>query len=505
MKYELTMEIKNMALKIDELNQHVEDVRIESKRAREHLKTNLERMNTHLSAVDGHSKGVELKLNEEIMAREKGDHEGMVKLDKMISIERGEREKEDAALGERTSEMNLNLLNKIESDDVEYYNKSKGEIHELNMESQKARVALAEKVIEEARKMDEVLLSVARKELGDHLVMAKSYSDVVANEKSANIHKTLEVVRESLTKQVDAVRSGLDAEIDTRVKDVSTVNDLIVSETVKLQGMLEGLKNLLNLQEVKDETERNKIIEKISVSCGKVEDSMGQKIISEARSIRSLIKASVAAEASERMSDVNEAKNLGEKRLVHERDILVKQMGRDKEFVLQKSAEWVDEEKAQRMAADQQITNEMDVRNAAAAARAESRETLRMIGDQIQDVDLLNRHNEMVRTTRKIMNGLVDVKKDVGSLREESRGGDKLIGERMEKEEEERMKGDADLDEKFENKVNREIEDRVAGDDKLDEKLDEKAARLDGDVKKEVEVRVAEVRGSEERSDELTA
>ena len=409
-KYELSMELKQMSIRIDELAQHVEDVRIESKRAREHLNTNLERMSTHLSTVDGQCKGVELKLNEEIMAREKGDHDGDMKLDEAMSAERGEREKQDAALGEKLSETNLSLLNKIEKDDVAFYNKSKAEIHELSMESQKARVELASKVIGDARKMDEVLMSVARKEIADHLVMAKSYADVVANEKSNRMHDTLEIVRGTLTKQIDAVKNGLDSEIDSRVKDVGRANELIVSETAKLQGMLEGLKNLIDLQEVKDATERNKIIDKIAVSCGKVEDSMGQKIISEARSIRSLIKATVAAEASERMSDVNAAKGIAEERLVHERDILVKQMGRDKEFVLQKSAEWVDDEKGKRMLAEQQIRNEMDVRTAAAAARAESRETLRMMGDQIQDVDLLNRHREMVKTTRRIMNGLVDMK-----------------------------------------------------------------------------------------------
>ncbi|GMI36742.1 hypothetical protein TrRE_jg9651 [Triparma retinervis] len=488
-KYELSMELKQMTVRIDELAQHVEDVRVESKRAREHLNTNLERMNTHLSAVDGQCKGVELKLNEEIMAREKGDHESGVKLDEAMSTERGEREREDAALGERLSETNLSLLQKIEKDDVAYYNKSKAEIHELNMESQKARVELAEKAIGDARKMDEVLMSVTRKEIADHLVMAKSYADVVANEKSSKMHNTLELVRESLTKQTNAVKNGLDSEIDARVKDAGRANELIVSETVKLQGMLEGLKNLLDLQEVKDSTARNEIISKIAVSCGKVEDSMGQKIISEARSIRSLIKATVAAEASERMSDVNAAKGAAEARLVHERDILAKQMGRDKEFVLQKSAEWVDDEKAERMAAEQQIKNEMDVRTAAAKARAESRETLRMLGDQIQDVDLLNRHNEVVRTTRKLMNGLVDMKKDVGALREESRGGDKLLGEKVEKEEEERKRVDGELDEKFEGKIGKEVEERIEGDKLLGERVgkeeEERAkevVRLDGRV-----------------------
>mmetsp|Transcript_5647 Transcript_5647/g.11296 ORF Transcript_5647/g.11296 Transcript_5647/m.11296 type:complete len:1400 (+) Transcript_5647:83-4282(+) len=502
-KYDLGIEMKQMTMKIDELTQHVEDVRIESKRAREHLNTNLERMSAHLSTVDGHSKGVELKLNEEIMAREKGDHDCLVKLDETISVERGEREKEDAALGEKLSDTNLTLLNKIEKDDVDYYNKSKAEIHNLNMESQTARVEMAKKLVEEARKMDEVLLSITRKEIADHLVMAKSYADVVANEKSTNMHKTIELVRESLTKQTNAVKNGLDSEVDSRVKDVANANDMIVSETVKLQGMLEDLKNTLNLAELKDEAERNIIIEKIAVSCGKVEDSMGQKIISEARSIRSLIKASVAAEASERMSDVNEAKSTGEKRLIHERDIIVKQMGRDKEFVLQQSAKWVDEEKAQRMEADHQIKNEMDVRSAAAAARAESRETLRMLGDQIQDVDLLNRHNEMVRTTRKIMNGLVDIKKDVGVLREESRGGDKLLGERVEKEEGERKKGDEALDEKFEGKVNREIEHRVAGDDALEEKLVGEIGRVDEKIGKEEEERTKEVVRLDGRVDNL--
>ena len=46
------------------------------------------------------------------------------------------------------------------------------------------------------------------------------------------------------------------------------------------------------------------------------------------RSIRSLLKASVSAEASERMSDVHEAKELAENRLTVERDILKDQAAR---------------------------------------------------------------------------------------------------------------------------------------------------------------------------------
>lgn len=92
-KSELYLEIKELSKKIDDLSQHVEDVRAESKRAREHLEVNLQRMNTHIVEVETHGKNVDLKLSEEVMARESDVQKTNSELKEMLSAEKMERER----------------------------------------------------------------------------------------------------------------------------------------------------------------------------------------------------------------------------------------------------------------------------------------------------------------------------------------------------------------------------------------------------------------------------
>jgi hypothetical protein len=171
------------------------------------------------------------------------------------------------------------------------------------------------------------------------------------------------------------------------------------------------------------------------------------------------------------MSEVNDAKQMAEHRLLHEKDALITADARDKEFVLMKAAEWVDNEKSDRMKADHSIQNEMDVRSAAVAAKEESREVLRMIGDQIQDVDMLNRHREVVWDIRKLRKFAIEVKTDLSVLKEESERDDKVLGERVDKEVEDRGFAIKELDEKYDAVTKKEADDREAGDKGLEEKV----------------------------------
>ena len=447
-KREMFAEVKELDKKLKEVNQQVGDLKVESERTKEHMQMSFDRVNAFISDVEKHSKKNEHDLFEERVSREKGDHACDVKIVSMVEAEEAERQKGDGALEEKLSKTSLSLFDKIESDDERHYNASKKEVHDLDMACQRERIALAEKVIEEARTMDEQGLVAVRKDISDHLVLAKSYADAVSNEKSSHLHGTMELLRESLTKQTDAVKAGLDLEVNTRAREMTSANDLTMGESKKLRDALEEARKAGEDEAARSKEERNKIVEKISASCESVEETMGQQIISESRSIRSLIKASVAAEASDRMADVNDAKQVGEKRLKHEVEILGTRVEREKEFVLQKSAEWVDTEKAGRMAADISIQNEMDVRRAAAAARSESREVLGMICDHIQDVDTLNRQRELVWDVRKLRTYGIETRKDLGTLKEESEIGDSKLGERVDTEAEQRSAEISRLDSK---------------------------------------------------------
>ncbi|GMI08444.1 hypothetical protein TrVE_jg9224 [Triparma verrucosa] len=488
-KSELYLEIKEIVKRMDDLSQHVEDVRAESKRAREHLEVNLQRMNTQLVDVDTFSKKVELKLSEEVMERESHVQKVNAEMNNALTEERMEREKEDQALGEKVSEVNLNLIEKIEREDTESYNKSKQEIFELGVSCQEARTKLMEQVVQQAKNMDQTNTATLRKEIAASVIVGKSFAEQISQEKTSHLHETIEIVRDGLTKQCNSVKESLELEVDVRTADITAVKETVGEEVKRLGVAIDALKLALDREKEMEEEERNKILQEVVDACHRVEESMGQKLISEGRSIRSLIKASVAAEASERMSEVNDAKQLAEHRLLHEKDALVAADARDKEFVLMKAAEWVDNEKSDRMKVDQSIQNEMDVRSAAVAAKEESREVLRMIGDQIQDVDMLNRHREVVWDIRKLRKFAIEVKTDLGVLKQESETEDKALGGRLDKEAEDRVGGDAALQKELDERMTKEIEDRTEGDRVLREGLDEEMAkrteevlRLDGRV-----------------------
>ncbi|GMH69138.1 hypothetical protein TL16_g05086 [Triparma laevis f. inornata] len=488
-KSELYLEIKEIVKRMDDLSQHVEDVRAESKRAREHLEVNLQRMNTHLVDVDTMNKKVELKLSEEVMERESHVQKVNAELTNAFTEERMEREKEDQTLSEKISEVNLILIEKIEREDNDSYNKSKQEMFELGVACQEARTKLMEQVVQEAENMDQTITATLRKEIADSVIVGKSYAEQVSQEKTSHLHETIEIVREGLTKQCNSVKESLELEVDVRTGDIAKVKETVGEEVRRLGVSIDALKLALDREKEMEEEERNKILQEIVDACNRVEAIMGQKLISEGRSIRSLIKASVAAEASERMSEVNDAKQLAEHRLLHEKDALVTADARDKEFVLMKAAEWVDNEKSDRMKVDQSLQNEMDVRSAAVAAKEESREVLRMIGDQIQDTDMLNRHREVVWDIRKLRKFAIEVKTDLGVLKKESENEDLVLGGRLDKEVEDRISGDAKLEKELEEKMAKEVEDRIGGDTALREGLDEEVTkrteevlRLDGRV-----------------------
>ena len=295
------------------------------------------------------------------------------------------------------------------------------------------------------------------------------------------MHGTIELVREGLTKQTDTVKESLNLEVDARTKELTAVRDSIGQEVKMLNSALGTIRASLDREVEMEAEERNKMLQAIIDACTRVEERAGQKLINESRSIRSLIKASVAAEASDRMAEVNGAKQLAEHRLQHEKGILIEADARDKELVMMKASEWVDNEKADRISVDKQIQNEMDVRTAAAAAKDESRNVLRMIGDQIQDTDMLNRHREVVWDVRKLRKFAIQVKADLVVLKEESANEDKLLNGRVDKE----------------------IENRVAGDDQLDEKYTERCNGIQASLDSEIQSRTEDVKRIDGRVDNL--
>lgn len=71
---------------------------------------------------------------------------------------------------------------------MSYYNKSRQEIHELDVASKDARTKLMESMVLEARNLDEKDVAMLRKETADSLVVAKGYADKVSNEKTSHLH-----------------------------------------------------------------------------------------------------------------------------------------------------------------------------------------------------------------------------------------------------------------------------------------------------------------------------
>ena len=472
-RMELTLSMDSLTVKMNTLTQHVDDVREESKRAREHLESSLERMNKHLGDVDKNCKDVEFKLSTEIMDREKAVYKLGNEVKESLSVESAEREKVDSGLAETLSSTRLHLENKMLTDDMTHYAKGKQDLHDSEISAGAKRKVLKEELLSLVRNMDERERENMLIQVGEATSVCKSYGDQVSNEKFAQTQRHMETVREQLAKSTDAVRAALETEKTVRVEESLRIDGVLLEHEKETSNQLEDLKKFVTSEVDNQEKERNKIVGKISEECMKVEERVIEKVINEASSIRSLIKATVGAEASERMADVHDAKMLAEQRLASERDILKDQAARNKEFCLTKSAEWDDKEKNDRMAMDTAIMNELDVRTAGIKSEAESRDVLRAMRDQVADSDAHNRHHELEQDIRKLRKYAIEVMKNLAELRVESEKGDEALGERVDKEVEDREDGDEALEEKLMEMCKVEKEEREASDTRMDEKFTE--------------------------------
>ena len=175
MRTELTLAMEGLTIRMAELTKHVEDVREESKQARQHLETNLERMNGNLSEVDKHSKSVEFRLANEVMDREKAVFQLGAELKEMLATETGEREKEDSSLASALAGAQLNLENKIQTDDLNTYAKTKQDLHESEVAAATSRRELREELLLLTKNMDEKERGSMLQIVGEATTAAKAY------------------------------------------------------------------------------------------------------------------------------------------------------------------------------------------------------------------------------------------------------------------------------------------------------------------------------------------
>ena len=515
---DLNTSMGSLQVRTETLTAHVEDVREESKKAREHLESSLVGMNRHLSEVDRRGKDVEFKLANEVMDREKAVFKVGADFAERLAAEETERSGGDSDLAEKTAALHRNLENKILSEANNAAKKGKQDLHDSETAAAGKRGALREELLGAARNMDAAEREDLLRRIGEVKTECEGYSDAVSGEKFARTQEHVEAVREQLARSTDGVRAALEVERGARIEEALRAGEKAAEEEGNAARRIDDVRKFVTSEVDNREKERNRVAGLIADECGKVEVRVGERVTSEAQSIRSLIKATVAAEASERMADVHESRAHAEARLGSERGILKDQAARDREFCLAKAAEWNDEEKNGRMAMDTAIMNEVAVRAAAAKAEAESRDVLLAARDRIADADGAARHQGLEDDIRKLRKYAKDVVLELEAFKVDSDGKDEALGVRVDREIEGREGAAEALDGKFTEICKAEREEREEGVKALGEKFGEVARheigvreamdlKLDGKFSemadKEKTGRVGEVLRLDGRLDEL--
>jgi len=506
--------ITKMEEKVYKLTNHVEEVQRESRDLIDHVAAHLEKTDKIVNKVQAEVGENASRVSDEILTARKNEEKLDNKIDQLIAAEKEERSASESELTEIREKKEALMMGLLKDDIKATQETAKSDTHMLKLECEQNLVKKFEEALAAARAHDTEIYSTVTSDIASSLTVGKSYADSVANEKNANISAHIEAVRSVLSEQVDGVRKGLQAETAARVGIAEKVESDILKERRKTDSEFTEVQIKLNEDAQFAEKERTALKQMIESRACKAEEKLGQRILAEAHTLRSLMKATFSEEVSDRMADVNDARATAEKLINSAKTALLEADARDKDFVLAKSAEWIDQEKAVRIEADRSNKNELDIKFAATAAREESRNVLRMIADRLGDQEIMDGHRELQYDIHKIRLNTTELKDKLVLETGHRIAGDKELNNSLLEEVETRRTEIERVDKAIDNEreerrdaVEVEMKERIKAIDSEElerkESIEKESRERKSGEEKEIEARTSECVRLDERIDSL--